>query len=790
MEVQTVNNLHSTAALLSSLQGGNSASPNTTPKKSAAANAGSASSQQSATEVAILEQLTKKQQQQQQQQLDEQNRDCDSPASSNSELEKDFLELRDLNGSLTGSGSVGKSNGSLSGASSTNSAPPGGSARNGGAGGGGGGGGGDCVGNISASEAATNGSALPAGAAGAAQFKKRISSSRTPTRKAHRIKFYRNGDRFYPGITIPVSNERYRSFESLYEDLTRLLEENVKIPGAVRAIYNMGGKKITALDELEDGQSYVCSCNNENFKKVEYNTSSQPLANLTLANSSRSTNHRLAKLQRPASPLKNGALISSTGSNNAPASNGGGAGVANGSPLNSSRFSERNSVVHPRIVTLIRNGTKPRKIMRLLLNKRNSPSFEHVLTAITQVVRLDTGYVRKVFTLSGTSVATLADFFGPEDVFFAYGTERVNTAEDFKLEADEQRAINAIRKTLRTAGTACKGPKPKMPVKSKKVYSAEAARAREAGASAATQEDEQAALLKETGVEIGDLPAAIRDNYTLDKMIGDGNFAVVLKIKDRQTGLPYALKIIDKSKCKGKEHYIDAEVRVMKKLEHPHIISLIMDVDQVINMYLVLEYVSGGDLFDAITQVTRFSESQSRIMIRHLGSAMSYLHSMSIVHRDIKPENLLVELDEYGNVVQLKLADFGLACEVTEPLFAVCGTPTYVAPEILLEVGYGLKIDVWAAGIILYILLCGFPPFVAPDNQQEPLFDAIISGVYEFPDPYWSDIGDGVRDLIANMLQSDPDVRFTSEDILDHYWTMGSEDNGCSGGGDGGEFSR
>lgn len=85
----------------------------------------------------------------------------------------------------------------------------------------------------------------------------------------------------------------------------------------------------------------------------------------------------------------------------------------------------------------------------------------------------------------------------------------------------------------------------------------------------------------------------------------------------------------------------------------------------------------------------------------------------------------------------LKLADFGLACEVIEPLYAVCGTPTYVAPEILMEAGYGLKIDVWAAGIILYILLCGFPPFVSPDNQQEPLFDAILSGIFEFPEPYW-----------------------------------------------------
>lgn len=101
---------------------------------------------------------------------------------------------------------------------------------------------------------------------------------------------------------------------------------------------------------------------------------------------------------------------------------------------------------------------------------------------------------------------------------------------------------------------------------------------------------------------------------------------------------------------------------------------------------------AGGDLFDAITQVTRFSESESRTMIRHLASAMAYLHSLGVVHRDIKPENLLVELDESGHVIQLKLADFGLACEVTEPLYAVCGTPTYVAPEILMETGYGLKV--------------------------------------------------------------------------------------------------
>ncbi|XP_058985874.1 serine/threonine-protein kinase GL21140 isoform X2 [Musca domestica] len=686
----------------------------------------------------------------------------DSPASSNSEIEKELQDL-DLNSSMnSGSISLGaelncKSNGSLSGASSssTQGLVGGGTAvvGNGGA---------ENGGDASAAKTAnttTNGSSnaannLTTAAVAAANIKKRISSSRTPTRKARRIKFYRNGDRFYPGITIPVSNERYRSFESLFEDLTRLLEENVKIPGAVRTIYTMCGKKISTLEELEDGQSYVCSCNNENFKKVEYNTTSQPLTNLSISNK---TSNRLSKYYRPSSPLKNGSTnTNAMGNGSASATTN-----TNGSPI-LVRMSERDSIVHPRIVTLIRNGTRPRKLMRLLLNKRNSPSFDHVLTAITQKVKLDTGYVRKVFTLSGSPVTNLADFFGPDDVFFAYGTERVNNPDDFRLETDEQKALQAIRKNLRTAGTTCKGPKPKMPVKSKKTYDTSAL-------------DEEK-LLNESGIDPQELPAVIRERYVLGQIIGDGNFAIVLKCKDRQSGYTYALKIIDKSKCKGKEHYIDDEVRVMKKLSHPHIISLIMDVDQQANMYLVLEYVGGGDLFDAITRVTRFSEDQSRVMIKHLASAMAYLHSMSIVHRDIKPENLLVELDDSGNVIVLKLADFGLACEVTEPLYAVCGTPTYVAPEILMETGYGLKIDVWAAGIILYILLCGFPPFVSPDNQQEPLFDAIISGIYEFPDPYWSGIGNGVRDLIANMLQSDPDVRFTSEDILDHYWTMGNDD--------------
>ncbi|XP_031618712.1 serine/threonine-protein kinase GL21140 isoform X2 [Contarinia nasturtii] len=616
-----------------------------------------------------------------------------SSTSSNSELDKDLAEI-DLNGSIT------------------NGDPIEGDEENGGT--------------------SSNGSVIIINKTNT--LKKRLSSSRTPTRKAKRVRFFRNGDKFYGGVVIPVSNERYRSFDSLAEDLTRILEDRVS--GAVRNIYSTLGKKITSLDEFDDAQSYVVCVNNESYKKLDYTSS-------PLGQSNKTTN-RLTRSQRPASPLKIG-------------SNG-----ANINGFDKVDLSERDSVVHPRIVTLIRSGTKPRKILRLLLNKRNSPSFEHVLTAITHVTKLDTGCVRKVYTLSGTQLQTLADFFGDEYVFFAYGSERVN-ADDFRLEVEELKAVQQTRKTLRT-GSARSGPKPQMPIKNS------------VNLHDTTFEcDDDTELVSSTQCDDSNplgLPEIIQNNYTLGPVIGDGNFAVVLKIKRKSDKKNFALKIIDKSKCKGKEHYIDAEIRVMKKLKHEQVMSLHLNFDTPANMFLILEYVSGGDLFDAITRVTRFSESEARLMIRHLASAMAYLHSLSIVHRDIKPENLLVELDEAGHITQLKLADFGLACEVTEPLTAVCGTPTYVAPEILMETGYGLKIDVWAAGIILYILLCGFPPFVSPDNEQEPLFDAILSGVYEFPEPYWNDIGQEVRDCIANMLQLDPDLRFSSEDVLDHPWTL------------------
>ncbi|XP_045455468.1 serine/threonine-protein kinase GA29083 [Melitaea cinxia] len=574
-----------------------------------------------------------------------------------------------------------------------------------------------------------------------------------PARKAKRIRFFRNGDKFYSGVIIPVLPERYRSFDSLTADLTRVLVDNVTLPSGVRTIYSLEGRKVGKLDDLEDGQSYVCSGFGEPFKRLDYEASAVTPQSFRLSGP-----ESLSDSASPSPARANNRLsryLQTNGSNS----------TGNGTPRVSPAG---DNVIRPRIVTIIRNGVKPRKVCRLLLNKRNSPTLEHALAAITDCIKLDTGCVRKVFTQTGTPVTALHQFFEEEDVFFAYGSERVNQ-EDFELEFEESKAVlqcrkskcNAISRNIRS------GPKPRMPVRP---GGAGAAAAAAEGAGAAGDGDAPLAGL---------LPQPLRLKYSVGKIIGDGNFAVVRICKDKTNGKEYALKVIDKAKCKGKEHYVEAEVRVMRKLCHPRIVSLIEDQDSPEWLFLVMELVSGGDLFDSIAAASKFSEPQARLLIGHLTSAIAYLHSLSIVHRDIKPENLLVEVGPDGSIRGLKLADFGLAVEVWRPLHAVCGTPTYVAPEILLETGYGLKIDVWAAGVILYILLCGFPPFSSADGDQEKLFDAILSARLEFPAPHWERVSAGAIDLVANMLRPQPELRFAAEDVLDHDWMSDDYDEMC-----------
>ena len=224
----------------------------------------------------------------------------------------------------------------------------------------------------SASSASTFSSSLPAdenlnGRLGDFTSRQRSALRTPPTRKAKRIRFYRNGDRFYKGVMMAVTPERYRSFDSLVADLTRALVENVSLPSGVRTLFTMDGQKVGGLDELEDGKCYVCSGLGETFKRVDYSASMQ--TGKLKHRKSLPSMHQASETTR--------------------------------SPTSRTSLSD---VIHPRLITLIRNGTRPRKVVRLLLNKRNAPSLDHAFSSITDAVKLDTGAVRKVFTLSGVQV--------------------------------------------------------------------------------------------------------------------------------------------------------------------------------------------------------------------------------------------------------------------------------------------------------------------------------------------------------------------------------------------------
>ncbi len=188
--------------------------------------------------------------------------------------------------------------------------------------------------------------------------------------------------------------------------------------------------------------------------------------------------------------------------------------------------------------------------------------------------------------------------------------------------------------------------------------------------------------------------------------------------------------------------------------------------------YLVMELMTGGELFDSILEKEFFSEKEAAEVLRPIVDAIKYCHSMNIVHRDIKPENLLYSSKDMSKAI-IKVSDFGLARFISPETLAstTCGTPGYVAPEILKQEKYNHMCDYWSIGIVMYILLCGFPPFYDDDNFA--LFEKIKKGQFDFPSPSWDNVSQEAKDIIKLLLKVCPEERLTPEAILDMPWIKG-----------------
>uniref|UniRef100_A0A8B9R5I7 Serine/threonine-protein kinase DCLK2 n=1 Tax=Anas platyrhynchos TaxID=8839 RepID=A0A8B9R5I7_ANAPL len=586
----------------------------------------------------------------------------------------------------------------------------------------------------------TGSGSAPAHSAHCSLYRTRTLQALSSEKKARKARFYRNGDKYFKGLVYAISPDRFRSFDALLAELTRSLSDNVNLPQGVRTIYTIdGSKKLTSLDELLEGESYVCA-SNEPYRKVDYTKNVNPNWCVNIRTGS---TRSLTSLTSTKSEVK-----------------------------------ESKDFIKPKLVTVIRSGVKPRKAVRILLNKKTAHSFEQVLTDITEAIKLDSGVVKRLCTLDGKQVTCLQDFFGDDDVFIACGPEKYRYAQDdFVLDHSECRVMKSSYSRssgMRYSGSKSPGPsrRSKSPASVNGTPSSQLSTPKSTKSSSSSPTSPGSFRgLKVSSVNGNkcSVSSTILEKYKVGKVIGDGNFAVVKECIERSTGKEFALKIIDKAKCCGKEHLIENEVSILRQVKHPNIIMLIEEMDTPTELYLVMELVKGGDLFDAITSSTKYTERDGSAMVYNLASALKYLHGLNIVHRDIKPENLLV--CEYPDGTKsLKLGDFGLATVVEGPLYTVCGTPTYVAPEIIAETGYGLKVDIWAAGVITYILLCGFPPFRSENNLQEDLFDQILVGKLEFPSPYWDNITDSAKELISLMLHVNAEARYTAAQILSHPW--------------------
>lgn len=260
-----------------------------------------------------------------------------------------------------------------------------------------------------------------------------------------------------------------------------------------------------------------------------------------------------------------------------------------------------------------------------------------------------------------------------------------------------------------------------------------------------------------------------QDLYDVHEIIGSGSWAVVYKASRIDNDKMVAVKVIDKE---HESHFKKnkQEISILENSNHPNIVKYYEKFEGTEKIYLVLELLEGRELLDRIVVNGCYSELQAAKALQQVASAIEYLHAKGIIHRDIKPENLIYE--SMAEDAILKLTDFGLSAYIDKSINGVlntpCGTPTYVAPEILLVEPYDESVDIWSIGVLLYIVLCGYPPFTS--NVRSILYQQITTGNYEYEEPFWTNVSVSAKFLIDGCLKVNPLQRLGASDIVNHPW--------------------
>ncbi|XP_041860334.1 calcium/calmodulin-dependent protein kinase IGb isoform X2 [Melanotaenia boesemani] len=260
----------------------------------------------------------------------------------------------------------------------------------------------------------------------------------------------------------------------------------------------------------------------------------------------------------------------------------------------------------------------------------------------------------------------------------------------------------------------------------------------------------------------------IQEVFDLMEELGTGAFSEVYMVREKKTGKTFAMKCVKKKK--KRDINLENEIAVLRRIKHENVIGMEDFYESQTHYYLIMQLVSGGELFDRILDRGMYSEKDASRVIQQVLQAVSYLHQNGIVHRDLKPENILYYSQDEDS--KIMISDFGLSKMADNGIMSTaCGTPGYVAPEVLAQKPYSKAVDCWSIGVIAYILLCGYPPFY--EDTETRLFAKIMKAQYEFDSPFWDDISESAKDFIRNMMQKNPNMRYTTEQALRHPWIIG-----------------
>ncbi|KAL3803511.1 hypothetical protein HJC23_014059 [Cyclotella cryptica] len=261
----------------------------------------------------------------------------------------------------------------------------------------------------------------------------------------------------------------------------------------------------------------------------------------------------------------------------------------------------------------------------------------------------------------------------------------------------------------------------------------------------------------------------LRDLYEFGEVLGTGSFSTVRTCRSKHTGEIHAVKMVNRdSLTKSLELALKEEIAILNELDHPHVLKLVATFSTIKTHYLVLELLEGGELFDRIVEKSSYTENEARDLSKILFGAIEYCHDRNICHRDLKPENLLLK-SKYSDT-EIKIADFGMSrkAPAADSLETLCGSPAYVSPEILNRNRYGTQTDMWSLGVILFILIGGYPPFA--DENRLVQEENIKNCNYRFVDYYWGSVTDQAKALIKSLLVIDPRKRLCARDALNQPW--------------------